>query len=659
MEIFILFLPVIFSFFILVIPGRFKIIYTLLLVFTVAVITSIPAVNILSGSGQSVVYSFKTGWGGVTFTVDCLSALFILIVNFTMLTGTWFAKGYLSFYTRTIRSGWLFLHLFSWVWLYFSMLAVLALREGTAFLIAWELMGLSSFMLILFEAENRKVLKTAVNYLVQMHFGFILLLIGFLVAANGGNDFGFNGISSYFSSHTVIPLFLIFFSGFAVKAGLIPFHTWLPEAHPSAPSHVSGVMSGVMIKMGFYGIFRVVLSLPADQTRTGLIILLFGICSGLYGIMQSVVQTDLKKGLAWSTIENAGIIATGIGLGTIGTGTGNLALTLLGFGGSLLHILNHSLFKSLLFYTTGVVYQATHHRNTNQLGGLVHRMPLTAALFLMGSLAICALPPFNGFISEVMIYYGMFAGLQSGSFYVTLILMISILAMALTGGLAIFGLTKMFGLTFLGTARNAIPGDESGSLKKMLFPGLVIVFLILGIGLIPAPFVMVIIKLVISVTGMNEPSVTAPLILAFNKISLAGMVLLVIGGVILMLRKYFKIQERSSIQPTWGCGYTAPSPKQQYTAFSFSANFNELANPVLRSRAEYHPLQPHDLFPSDRPFIHHTTDILTKFVNRATSVFMNALRNLARLQTGHIQHYILYAFLFILFIFTLLFLKLV
>ncbi len=225
----------------------------------------------------------------------------------------------------------------------------------------------------------------------------------------------FDALRLYFSNHSNLPVFLLFFIGFGIKAGFIPLHTWLPQAHPAAPSHVSGVMSGVMIKMGIYGILRVLMSVQSDLWWIGIIILVVSLISGILGVMMAIVQHDLKRLLAYHSIENIGIIGIGIGLGVIGLATNNAALSLLGFSGGLLHVLNHSLFKSLLFFNAGSVYQAAHSRNIEQLGGLMKRMPYTAIFFLIGSLAICGLPPFNGFISEYLIYLGMFKSLSAAN----------------------------------------------------------------------------------------------------------------------------------------------------------------------------------------------------------------------------------------------------
>jgi formate hydrogenlyase subunit 3/multisubunit Na+/H+ antiporter MnhD subunit len=533
------------------------------------------------------------------------------------------------------------------------------LRDGTAFLISWELMAVSSFMLILFEAEKRSTLKTAVNYLIQMHVGLVLLIIAFLLVEADTGQFGFDGLQAYFAHHPNAPLFFLFFAGFAIKAGFVPFHTWLPEAHPAAPSHVSGVMSGVMIKMGIYGIIRVLTSVQSDHYLIGIIIMIIAVVTGLYGIMMSIVQTDLKKLLAYSTIENIGIIGIGIGLGTLGIGVRNPALIILGLGGGLFHVLNHSLFKSLLFYGVGSVYKATHTRNIDSLGGLIHSMPRTAALFLFGSVAICALPPLNGFISEILIYYGLFAGLQASSVFQTMSMLMTIMALAFIGGLALFGFSKAFGLTFLGSTRSDIHVEEKAVTPEMLFPKLLIAGIILIIGLAPMIFLSPLMAMIGEQFHVNSLPMVAPLVHTLSKISLMGMILILVTVVFLLIRKRVLKPAKVTYGPTWGCGYTAGTSRQQYTATSYAANFAELADPVLHEKLEYREIHEEDIFPAKRSFELRPVDVFRSGLGKITDYSMLGLKKIARLQTGNIQHYILYAFIFMLVLFVLLYLNLI
>lgn len=658
MENILIILPVILSFVILVVPAQARYYSTLIISLGIVLITSIPAATVIFSKGVAPeIFYLDTGLGSITLMIDGLSAFFILVTNFTVLTGLLYSKGYLSTYSNIKSPAQLSIHNFSYTWLHLSMLGVLMLRDGIPFLIAWELMAVSSFMLILFEAEKRATLKTAVNYLIQMHIGLVLLVIAFLLCEADTGIMSFDALKLYFSHHSNTGLFLLFFAGFAIKAGFIPFHTWLPEAHPAAPSHVSGVMSGVMIKMGIYGIVRVMTNVQSDFVTIGLIILAFSAISGILGVLMAIVQHDLKKLLAYHSIENIGIIGIGIGLGAIGLGTHNPLLTLLGFSGGLLHVLNHSLFKSLLFFSAGSVYQACHTRNIEQLGGVIHKMPVTAGLFLAGSLAICGLPPLNGFISEVLIYLGLFQGLSTGSVYQSIYMLMAIISLALIGGLAIFCFTKAFGVVFLGTPRSEPHTARSEAPAGMLFPQFLAGALMLLIGLFPLMFLQPLARLLVFQFQINMDLSWINIIRSLSMIGTMGGVLIGLT-ILLFLIRYRVLKTRNVSQgPTWGCGYTAGTSRQQYTGTSFADAVAGLAEPILKTHKEEQPISEEEIFPAERSFATHPSDVFRLGSNRLVDFLMLVLKKLARLQTGNIQHYILYAFIFMILIFILLYLK--
>lgn len=640
-----------FGIFVLRKPSRYN--YTLFILISAIAITTLAVLlpNLLNSSATHLFSSSPPKF--LTFLApDSLSGFFILIINFTTLTAFLFAGGYLkSYYEKQTSLRWS-IHLWAFMWLYFSMILVVVLHDGFSFLVVWELMAVSSFLLVIFEADDRKVLKTGINYLIQMHLGLLFLLVAFLIAGRDTGVIGFDGLKTYFSSHSNILVFSLFFIGFGIKAGFIPLHTWLPEAHPAAPSPVSGLMSGVMIKMGIYGILRVVFAIQSDIFVIGLVILGFSLFSGIMGVMMAIVQHDLKRLLAYHSIENIGIIGIGIGLGVLGMATGNNILAILGFTGGLLHILNHSLFKSLLFFNAGSVYQATHTRNIDQLGGLAKKMPFTAAFFLIGSLAICGLPPFNGFISEFLIYLGMFKSFPESSLYFSILLLISLIGLTLIGGLAIFCFTKAFGIVFLGQARSSQAEGAQEVSRSMLFPSILASAAIMAIGLASALFVKPVMNITSELTGIALPELfTADLIQTLSRISMVGG--LFIGLVVIIAAwRYFHLQKRIVTKgPTWGCGYTAGDEKQQYTATSWADNFSSLANPVLGTKKQEIPIRENDLFPKKRSFETHPRDLFKAgLIEKPVDFLLNIFKKIAFMQTGQIQHYILYAFLFMLLI---------
>jgi len=399
-----------------------------------AIATSWLAIVVLAG--QTVSFTFYGGsiMGDIIIRIDELSAWFILIINFTCITGVFYGTGYLKAYDNSAKK--LSMHWILYILFQLSMVWVCMIQHGLVFLIAWEVMSLSSMMLVIFDANNPKTLKAGINYLVQMHISVVFLTIGFVWLYFQTGSFSFDSFTAYFGTNSNIWLFLIFFAGFGLKAGFIPFHSWLPHAHPAAPSHISGVMSGVIVKLGIYGIFRVASYLKSDYLVLGEIVIILSVLTGLYGIINAAVHRDFKKMLAYCTIENIGIIGIGIGIGLIGLGNNVPVLYYLGFGGALLHVLNHSLFKSLLFYSAGSVYQQTHTRDMEKLGGLIKSMPRTAVIFLIGAIAIGGIPPFNGFISEFLIYSGLIEGLKLQNMDQIIIMVLTFAGLSIIGGLS-------------------------------------------------------------------------------------------------------------------------------------------------------------------------------------------------------------------------------
>jgi hydrogenase-4 component B len=659
--VFILFLFSAFLLFIL--PRSVKYFFTLIILSAMVALTTFWSFRAFNSTEAALVTHYSLpGWFDLpSVTIDRLSAFFILIINITVFTGILFAKGYLKPYLETKKQLLFSIHYFAYLWLYFSMLLVVMLRDGFAFLIVWELMSLSSFLLVIFDAEDRSTLRTGINYLIQMHICFALLLVAFLITEKATGEMSFNALTEYFSGHPNILLFLLFFTGFGIKAGFIPLHTWLPEAHPAAPSHISGVMSGVMIKMGIYGILRVLLSVQSDLLWIGTIILAVSLLSGILGVMTAIIQHDLKRLLAYHSIENIGIIGIGIGLGIIGKATGNMGLALLGLTGGLLHVLNHSLFKSLLFYGAGSVYRSTHTRTIDHLGGLIKKMPYTAVFFLLGSLAICGLPPFNGFISEYLIYLGMFKSLSGANLYQIITILFSIIGLTLIGGLAIFCFTKAFGMVFLGQHRSTDAAHATESGKGMMIPQIIIIILILAIGLGSPLFVRPIFSLISESFHLDSDIPLALIsVNSLQNVSVLGGIFIVLIVILLLYRRLHLKSKVVTYGPTWGCGYTAGSYKQQYTATSYADNFGYLANPIMGNRKVFRSIESNDIFPGKRKFLSHSFDVFKRYmIDNPVTLMQEILKKIAVMQTGQIQHYILYAFVFMLIVFLLTFFKLI
>ncbi|HET7733312.1 MAG TPA: proton-conducting transporter membrane subunit, partial [Paludibacter sp.] len=546
----------------------------------IAILTSFVAAKALLGDTFDLTLQGSFISGAIRLQVDALSAWFMLVINFGFLTGGFYGLFYMNAYKNQPKN--LTLSAILFVMLYTALVSLCVIQNSFIFIVVWEIMALSAFLSILFEHEKVATVKAGINYLIQSHVSIICLMVGFIWVANQTGSYDFNAISTYSLAHPgtlSMQLYLVFFVGFAIKAGFVPFHTWLPYAHPAAPSHISGIMSGVLIKIGIFGILRMLLLIHVNYLTIGIIILSIALFSGVYGIMLAILQKNLKKILAYSSVENIGIIGIGIGLGSIGLGTNNPVLSSLGFAGALLHVLNHSLFKSLLFFTAGNVYQATHTLEIEKMGGLVKKMPQTAFLFLIAALAISGLPPFNGFISEFILYTGLLGLMQHASTISLLGIITTISGLVVIGGLAIICFTKAFSVVFLGSPRHEFHHEVKERSRYQLAPLYFIVALIVSIGLFPKLFLDLLIKPVQLFTGLQQPPFTSfqgngiEILLAVSK----GSLYLILAVLILwIIRKLVVSRQTSKISTTWGCGYTAPNAKIQYTGSSFSKTYSKL-----------------------------------------------------------------------------------
>ena len=630
------------------IPKKWKYLLALTLQVMLIIPSTAWAIEVLNNDTITFNMGVDTWSGPIQLTIDRLSAYFMLIINLICLCGMIYASGYLKPYLPKKRSVFISLHLFSFVWLHGAMLLVVSMRDGIAFLLAWELMSLFSFVLVIFEAQKESTLKTGINYLLQMHLSFALIMLGFLVAANQTGDLSFAGVGKFFGQNPNLPIFLVFLTGFGIKAGFIPFHTWLPRAHPAAPSHVSGVMSGIMIKMGIYGIFRITSMIQSDLMTIGIIVLAIGIVSGLLGVVMAIMQHDLKKLLAYHSIENIGIIGIGMGMGILGKASGDHYLMVFGFAGALLHNLNHALFKSLLFFTAGNIYYATHHVNMDKLGGLAKGMRYTSYAFLIGALAISGIPPFNGFISEYLIYSGVINHLSNSVFIISILSIACILSLVLIGGLCIYCFTKAFGLSFLGTRRQESYNEPIEVPKIMLVPAIIQVSFILAIGLMPAFFGASAIGIVQKL--LNEPAsdFTASAVQSLTDVGHVNMLLIGLIIVIMLLRAWQQSTVKIASGSTWGCGYTAGNFRHQYTPTSYADSLRELANPVIDYKKIYISFKEKEIFPQPKEFHTVSKDLVEeKTVLSWVHLIVNHLPKAGIAQSGLINDYLVYPMLFL------------
>ena len=568
--------------------------------------------------------------------IDPLSAFFALCICVVSGLAAVYGAGYLRAYfgKRRVAPAIVFFNL-----LLAAMLGVVLARDGVSFLLAWEAMSLSSFFLVTFDNDREEVRRAGTTYLIASHVGVILLLVLFALLARtaGSFDFAAMGRIGPAAAGLGSVAFLLALGGFGTKAGFWPVHIWLPDAHPAAPSHVSAVMSGVMIKMGIYGLLRVLPFLGPPPAWWGAVLILVGAVSGVAGVLHALAQHDLKRLLAYHSVENIGIIALGIGIGLLGQHHGNPALATLGYAGALLHTLNHGLFKGLLFQGAGSVLHGSGTRHLESLGGLYRRMPATGTAFLVGSVAICGLPPLNGFVSEWLIFLGAFRGGATLPATGAVVVLVTLPALALIGGLAAACFVKVFGVVFLGEPRSdhARHAHEVG--LAMRAPMLAAAVACLAIGLWPAGALALVAPAAVSLSGTSMPADLGPL---FN-ISLLATVLVALIAALAWLRAWLLKARPVALAATWGCGYPHPTPRMQYTATSF-------ADPVLAPFASVLQIRTHGglpdgIFPTEAHFEKHVGDMAgERVLVPAWRRFLHAAHRLRVIQHGRMQLYLVY-----------------
>ncbi|HEY1406509.1 MAG TPA: proton-conducting transporter membrane subunit, partial [Spirochaetota bacterium] len=531
-----------------------------------------------------------------------------------------------------------------------AMMLVVVMQHVIFFLVVWEVMSLSSTILVLFEREKKDVVDAAIFYTVAMHVGVACLLVGFIILSVKGGGNNLSEIFSVLAAHdktakTVLALLCI---GFGIKAGFVPLHGWLPRAHPAAPSHVSALMSGVMIKMGLYGILRTIFLYGKADFALSLIFILVSLATAVFGVMNAMTCRDMKKLLAYSSIENMGIIGVGVGFGMLGMAKGFDAVALLGFGGALFHAFNHMLFKSSLFYGAGAVYQQTHTRDMEKLGGLVKVMPVVAFLVLCGTIAISALPPFNGFAGEFVIIRGMLSALASSDSYVAILAIGSVSVLGLVGGMAVITFSKFFAIPFLGSPRStAIHSAEEPSFI-MIVPIVFLVSISFLFGLFPE-YVFKPLQTIsgfITSGGNDLAHYSDTISISLKKISIGSLLFVCATCGILLLRKMLLRNRPVVFEATWGCGYRAGSARVQYTGHSFIQPFVTLAGSL--SGVKNIKELPQGLFPRTARFASKGIDAVDQAVMNPLLRMLDKLFSRAfGLQTGRVQIYVLYGFIFL------------
>jgi hydrogenase-4 component B len=519
----------------------------------------------------------------LSFKIDGLSAFFLIAIFAISLLAAIYSFHYMNKSEKALRTAanYLFFSL-----LIGSMALVVTANNMITFMLSWEIMSLSSYFLVIYDHEAPENRKAGLLYFVFSHVGAMFIFAAFGIMYGYTGDFGFEAAAALPDTAKLIVLILAFI-GFGSKAGVFPFHVWLPHAHPAAPSHISAVMSGVMIKTGIYGILRLYMSLNLQTPVFGEVVLIAGMVSGILGVVYALGQQDIKRLLAYSSVENIGIILIGIGIGMIGVSFNNPFMAVLGFTGGLLHVLNHSIFKSLLFMGAGVVAQKTGTRSMDALGGLIKKMKITGVTFLIGSLAISGLPPFNGFVGEFLIYLGGFkgVGLDKTAFVLSIL---AIVSLAVIGGLALACFTRILGIVFQGEPRSAMAENVDEKGPTMLITMGVLATACFVIGVFPRVFILMAIKGVSALGLGYERIPLEPFLQLTGNISLAAAVFFVVFIFVLLIRSTLYRGKPIDRSGTWGCGFTQPTVKMQYTGSSYAASILEFFKPVAPLH-EVHP----------------------------------------------------------------------
>lgn len=581
---------------------------------------------------------------GADFSVglDGLSAIFLLPIFLISLLGSIYGLVYWK-QTEHPRNG-RKLSLF-----YGTLTAGMALlvisRNSILFLFGWEIMALSAYFLVITEDHEKEVRETGWIYFVATHTATLCLFALFALLHTVSGSFALTPLAPGSATPGMAAaLFSLALVAFGLKAGIMPLHVWLPSAHAVTPSHVSALMSGVILKMGVYGLARITSLIPDPPLAWGGIVLCLGVFSGVFGVAFALGQHDLKRLLAYHSIENIGIILMGLGLALIGRTLGRADWVILGLAGGLLHVWNHAIFKALLFLGAGSVIHSSRTREIDQLGGLAKRMPWTALCFGVGAVAICGLPPLNGFVSEFLIYLGLFGTLENTAGPSFAAAALAAPALALIGALAVACFVKVYGGVFLGISRSESARHAHESPASMIGPMGALVACCFGIGLAPALVAPIFAK-GISAWGseLADPGSRLAALAPLNWITAMGLVLLAALAAGSGAGWWYLQRGVAEKGETWSCGYAAPTPSMQYTASSFARMLVDLFGWALRPRLR--KPRPLSLFARKAGFHSEVSDtVLEEVVLPAFRGGAWLFSGFRVLQQGNIQTYLLYLF---------------
>ncbi len=615
-------------------------------------------VHIFSGRGSVVLADIRgtVPLMSLRVSMDNLSAFFLVGLSILTFCVSLYSISYLGHYVGKKN-----LSLFNFLYATFILSMALVFTSGNAvlFLIAWEAMSVISYFLVVYESEHEESLRAGSIYLIMTSIGTAFLLTAIMVMFSFTGSFNLSGDFGMIPEYARNLMFICLLLGFGMKAGIVPLHIWLPYAHPAAPSNVSALMSGIMIKTAIYGLLRFVLiCLGVEKTWWGIVILVIGLVSAVFGVAYAFVESNMKKLLAYSSIENIGIILIGLGTGLIAAARGNQAVSAVAIAAALFHAFNHTFFKGSLFLGAGSVHFATHTKNMEEMGGLIKKMPATSLLVLGGSLSISALVPFNGFASEWLTFQAIFQSFSAGSAWINIAMMLAAALLALAGALAAACFMKLFGISFLGKAR----GESAAAAKEVPLPMVIgngiLVLLCLVLGLFPSLFIRLADGAVSDLTGQSlsgllsgwlvlkagpaadiAAGTISPLamLIALVAVILAGMLVVRLVGGKYIERKY----------GTWDCGFNALNSRMQYSAMGFAKPIKIVFRFLFRPSRELKVDGSLTYYPERLEYTVKTESLVEKYLYAPLTDFVKRLsvKTKESIQTGSIRRYLAYILL--------------
>ena len=596
---------------------------------------------LLAPASPGFVIAFGLPFGAAELGADPLSAIFLLPMFIVTGCSAVYGVGYWPAKKHPGNVGKLtfFLGLLS-----AALTTLFMARNTVLFLIAWEIIAFAAYFALTAEDEKPQVREAGMVYLICTHVGTLALFAMFslMKGASGAYLFPAPGTLSA-QTGVATGIFLAALVGFGFKAGVMPFHVWLPSAHANAPSHISAVLSGVVLKSGIYGMLRVFSAFVDLPVWWGCLVLLLGVISGVLGVAFAIGQHDLKRLLAYHSIENIGIIMMGLGTALIGQSQGSAVLIVLGMGGALLHVMNHATFKALLFLAAGSVIRATGTRELELMGGVGRRLPFSSLCFLVGAVAICGLPPLNGFVSELLVYLGFFSAIRSSQGLASVMPALAAPFLALVGALALACFVKVYGVVFLGTPRSAEHAAGHEAPAGMLLPMTLLCVLCVLIGVAPGLVRLPLQSALSSYQRSLASNGLAPLV-PFGWISLlaAGLIVLAALAALFLSRRTASLPH--AVARTWGCGYLRPTARVQYSASSFAAVLISWFRGVLRP--ELHLKEVSGFFPLPGFFKSHLPEtVLERIYLPLLDYLYLKSAAIRRLQNGKLNIYIFYTFI--------------